>query len=377
MVVVLPLPVQASKPVADKAGQKIKDVAEPVVQSWVQVKAKAKAQSLRELGGNISSSELAKMSPETIEAFANVLDEDSQVSLSVSPDAVRKLFQEEGMTGEQLELMFPNVAAQLEDVQATGAEIDLTAYDFMKISKMGGFDEFISDVRAAPDEITEREALDLEAQVESIKEEMDADPEAVLPGSDLQPGIEEQLLQAGRDPEVAKRESSILAAALKQQGEEAGLTEQEMAERYGLSVVNETLDDVVRDDEIRLTQDQDGSINTESDAFKQWFGDSKVVDEQKRPLGFFHHGSFDENTDVPSGAMHFGTREAAEARSVGKVVDDAAMDVDAYQNDDGVWHWDDGLGFSSEENGEAGFGSKQTAIDHGQAVGCPANGRWC
>ena len=45
-------------------------------------------------------------------------------------------------------------------------------------------------------------------------------------------------------------------------------------------------------------------------AFKRWFGDSKVVDENGEPLVVYHHGSFDENEDIPSGPMHFGTHDA-------------------------------------------------------------------
>lgn len=42
---------------------------------------------------------------------------------------------------------------------------------------------------------------------------------------------------------------------------------------------------------------QGGRTDTASDAFKRWFGDSKVVDADGKPLVVYHGGSFDENRD--------------------------------------------------------------------------------
>tara|TARA_R110002110_G_scaffold158976_3_gene356611 strand:+ start:362 stop:10942 length:10581 start_codon:yes stop_codon:yes gene_type:complete len=48
--------------------------------------------------------------------------------------------------------------------------------------------------------------------------------------------------------------------------------------------------------------------------FVEWFGDSKVVDAEGKPLVVYHTGSFRRATDVPQEGMHFGTQAAAEQR---------------------------------------------------------------
>lgn len=106
---------------------------------------------------------------------------------------------------------------------------------------------------------------------------------------------------------------------------------------------------------------------TDTSAFREWFGDSKVVDDNGDPLVVYHHGSFDEQADVPAGPMHFGTAQAARERAFGKAVDDAAMQVEAYQAEGGVWHWDDGSGTTSEDMGAAGFSDEATAIAYGRS----------
>lgn len=106
---------------------------------------------------------------------------------------------------------------------------------------------------------------------------------------------------------------------------------------------------------------------TETPAFKRWFGDSKVVDDQGKPLVVYHHGSFDETDDTPSGAMHFGTEQAARERAFGKRMDEAAMAVSAYEGEDGNWHWDSGDGLTSEELGLPGYSSEDAAILYGRA----------
>ncbi len=116
-----------------------------------------------------------------------------------------------------------------------------------------------------------------------------------------------------------------------------------------------------------LPRDQQ-QVKTDTPEFRKWFGDSKVVDKNGKPLVVYHHGSFDENDDaVPKGPMHFGSRDAARERAFGKRVDDAAMAVTAYKADDGSWHWEDDSGLTSEDIGLPGYSSEDSAILYGRA----------
>jgi len=104
----------------------------------------------------------------------------------------------------------------------------------------------------------------------------------------------------------------------------------------------------------------------ETKEFKNWFKRSKVLDEQGKPLVVHHFGSFNEDEDIPRSGMHFGTRQAAIDRATGKRADDAAMGVETYQNDDGLWHFDTD-GVTSEELGFVGFQDQETALAHGRS----------
>ncbi len=79
----------------------------------------------------------------------------------------------------------------------------------------------------------------------------------------------------------------------------------------------------------------------------------------------YHWGSFDKAHDIPSGPMHFGTERAAEARASGKVVDEFLEEVEAYEGEDGRWHWYDGYGQTSEDLGYEGFDSEEEALEAG------------
>jgi len=79
----------------------------------------------------------------------------------------------------------------------------------------------------------------------------------------------------------------------------------------------------------------------------------------------YHWGYFDKARDIPSGPMHFGTEAAAEARASGKAADEFLEEVEAYEGEDGRWHWYDGTGQTSEDLGYDGFDSEEEALEAG------------
>ena len=198
------------------------------ITTFKSARAKAKGESFRDLGRALKSSEVAKMSPETMQAFAETLDEDSTTVMEVPAEAVQRLFQRaQGLvddgeeTGEfigfvspeQLQLDFPELMEQLNDAEATGADLNLSAKDFIKIAQMEGFDEFSQDIRSAEGEITEREAIALEEEMQTVQEqveqgELELQPEAF----DLRDNIEQKLVAEGIDPTAAATQATVFAA---------------------------------------------------------------------------------------------------------------------------------------------------------------------
>lgn len=119
-----------------------------------------------------------------------------------------------------------------------------------------------------------------------------------------------------------------------------------------------------------------------SDALKAWFGDSKVVDSSGKPLVVYHRGSFDEGDEVQlsvgAEGMHFGTKDAADSRPAGKVVDDLIKSITVDQDEEtGKWFWSmDGV--DSYEIDEEGFDSEADARESAEreAVTMGDNSEW-
>ena len=106
----------------------------------------------------------------------------------------------------------------------------------------------------------------------------------------------------------------------------------------------------------------------DSDEFKTWFRNSKVKDKNGEPLVVYHHGSFtDDGNFIPKTPMHFGTLEAAHQRAFGKRTDEEILGVRTYQDDSGLWHWEDSSGYTSEDAGYGGFVSEKNALQSGHA----------
>ena len=77
---------------------------------------------------------------------------------------------------------------------------------------------------------------------------------------------------------------------------------------------------------------------------------------------WYHHGTFsiEEGNfvfDVKPFGVHFGTRDAAEARPAGKMIDDFIKDLEIFKDEkDGLWYWS-----SSGEESEDGFMTEDQA----------------
>lgn len=109
----------------------------------------------------------------------------------------------------------------------------------------------------------------------------------------------------------------------------------------------------------------DPAPKTSTKAFKNWFSDSKVVNDKGQPLVVYHTGSFDETVDpVPSvngQGFHFGTERASEDRVRGKLLDDFVKQGNVeYDNELGAWYWGSN-GVDSYDLDAAGFATKAEA----------------
>jgi hypothetical protein len=112
---------------------------------------------------------------------------------------------------------------------------------------------------------------------------------------------------------------------------------------------------------------------TDSEAFREWFKDSVVVDENGEPMVMYHGGSFNAEEDQSFEPLsHFGTKGAALERIGGAPIDNLMKSVETFQ-DEGRWFFtipgydvdlEEAEGYDTEE--EAKEAGKREAADIGQ-----------
>ena len=98
---------------------------------------------------------------------------------------------------------------------------------------------------------------------------------------------------------------------------------------------------------------------TKTAAFKRWFKNSVVVNDDGSPKVVYHAGSFEEYEGIPldtTKGVHFGTYEAAQDRIVGAHIDSEVENARVHK-DDGRFYLDEaewpdapGNGFSTEDD---------------------------
>lgn len=116
----------------------------------------------------------------------------------------------------------------------------------------------------------------------SVQEER-ARVAAQTPEGQIVENITTQLEATGMEPEAARLQAETLfGEPFRLLAERAGLTPSELFEQFGPTITGEGVD------EDGVTYNQEGQVKTETPEFKEWFGDSKVVDEDGEPLAMYH-----------------------------------------------------------------------------------------
>lgn len=95
----------------------------------------------------------------------------------------------------------------------------------------------------------------------------------------------------------------------------------------------------------------------------------------------YHRGSFNPDHDkvfeVGDQGVHFGTRDAADSRPIGAMVDGQISDLEVSQEDNGRWYWSSG-GLDSWDLDEDGFATEAAAREAGEqdATNAADNYEW-
>jgi hypothetical protein len=268
------------------------------------------AQRLAELVQFSRAAALTQTSPETFQQFVEQATDDGPVT-DVFIDA--NVLMQSGVA-EQLAAVSPAVAEQLQDAIDTGGLVRIPVAEFAaRIAPTEFADGLLEHLKTEPDGMSRAEAGQyLQGQVERLQQELGDTIEQT--GAALAERVEvESVRNTIRDelnainrfrPEVNEAYATLVGEFFGSMAQRVGMTPEQLFEKYRLRTVAES---VAGGQQF----DQTGRIITDTPAFRAWFGDSKVVDAQGKPLVVYHGTTSEFATFAPN--SHLGTASQANA----------------------------------------------------------------
>jgi len=233
------------------------------------------------------ASKLKGRDAETFKEFVSQVAEeegDAPTEFFVDGATLLNTLNQSGVSREELAAIAPVVAAQLQAAQTGDVRVPVSEF----LAAGEAFTApLIDHLRTSPDAMTRLEAQAyIKEQGDSIKAEVEAelskqDDQAAFRESiaTVQQKFQAELDQTKRfTPDVNKAYASLLANFYGATAARLGMTPDELLNRYQLRVAAQGMAGA-------QTLNQEAP---ETPEFKRWFGGSKVVDSQGKPLVVYH-----------------------------------------------------------------------------------------
>ena len=253
--------------------------------------AEAQAARIEQITKTAQASKLAQRDADTFEKFVAAAKEEGPVQ-DVYIDA--QALMQSGVA-EQVAAASPAVADQLPAAAATGGVIRIPVEEYAaRIAPTELSQSLIDHLRTEPEGFSRAEAQQfMQTQQEQLQNEMEKavkaqEGDAVFKTERdaIAAQVRDQLDTVGRfSPEVHSAYATMIGNFFAVQGAKLGVSPQELFNRTGFSVAGSMADGP----QLEATQGQPlQQADLESEAFKSWFGDSKVVDAEGKPLVVYH-----------------------------------------------------------------------------------------
>lgn len=261
----------------------------------------ARAQRAQEIAATIEQAgklaTASKLAQRDATSFKTLVDEiadetgDAPTELYIDPQTLANTLNQSGVTMAELQAIAPVVASQLTNPQA--GDIRIPVSEFLSAGEAVTA-PLIDHLRATPDAMTRAEAQQfLKEQGDSISRQV----EEALQANDNQAQIrqsidalrtefEAELGRAGRfTGNVNKAYADLLANFYAATAQRAGMAPEQLLQKYRLRVQSD-----LTGQERTLNQ-----ADTTTPEFQRWFGDSRVVDADGKPLVVYHGTTGDFN----------------------------------------------------------------------------------
>ncbi|SNR73835.1 hypothetical protein SAMN05192560_0785 [Methylobacillus rhizosphaerae] len=251
------------------------------------IQAEQGAQLIEGLNDLAASSKVLARDTETFEQFIAQAAEDGPVQ-QIFIDA--NTLMQSGIA-DQVAAISPAVAAQLDEAVQTGGQIAIPVEEYTARIAPSEFSALLlDDLKTQPEGFSRAEAQEfLQNGLPALQEEMQA---AINEESNtdifrastetVKADLKAQLDSAARfTPQVNDAYASMVSNWYAVEAARMGITPEEMYSQYKLNIVAEN----VAGPQFEQSQD--------APAFREWFGDSKVVDADGKPLVVYHETDAD------------------------------------------------------------------------------------
>lgn len=202
--------------------------------------------------------------------FADVLQQADKASV-----AAGKL---ERSTLDQLREALPEVADQIEQAAATGLDVQIPLADFVAKVPKALRDALTPFLRLGP---SLEESAELQTQAKESErvatEQAKAFEVNEQEAREIEDRIRTALQGAGRPTQFARADAEFYRAMVETQSKLRGMTPKAWDEKYGLR-------EIATEGDAQLQQ----GAKIDTPEFRNWFGDSKVVDADGKPLVVYH-----------------------------------------------------------------------------------------
>lgn len=247
--------------------------------------AEQAAQSIAQLAELAKADKVLQRNPEAFEQFIKQAAEDGPVP-TVYIDAQTLL---QSGVADQLANVSASVAEQIEVAAATGGQIAIPVEEFAaRIAPTDLAQGLIDHIRTETDGFTRAEAQqymqsqaqELEAQVQRTLSEKQSDDAFRTSQEAVKAAIQQELDGLGRfTPEKNEADAALFASYYAVRAAQLGTTPEELYQQRRVKFAAESLGGQ------ELNQ-----VAIDTPEFANWFGDSKVVTPEGKPLVVYHGG---------------------------------------------------------------------------------------
>ena len=245
-------------------------------------------EQLAKLFAAATASKLRERSPETFAQFVQEAADDNDAapsSVFIDGRALAEVFNQSGITDEQVGELMPSIPAQMAAAFESGGSVEIPIGEALAAIPGSVFEQSLMEhIRPSAQALSRAEIKQAASQTEGLKAETDRLMTEALTTAEAQDSADrvganilDQLNAVGRNtPDVNANYAAMVKAFYAATSARLGVTPEELYDRFPLRVTGETVGNVLE------------QASPETPEFKQWFGDSKVVDAESKPLVVYH-----------------------------------------------------------------------------------------